>query len=362
MVTQRLPERRTAFGWIVAASLSVSIPVVVLGIVVEQDFGTMLGVGGVVLSYSIPYFMERRSAKRESKHVRLLSYAKIPFVELIYAGLKEELEGSGRAWHTDHEIVPQAAGAAAGLSSAVRTAVSQGVDALLVLPLVVDDEYWSTIESALAAGLEVVVLDVAPPRSRFGHVGTVVPYLVGADYTLGGQLLGQFIGQQLVADPTALAVLAFGPDLYFAGTERSRQALGELASLDLLDRTRTVPIAGWALSASDLDRLCSVVNDHSGAAWVYVAHDGNLRAVRDHLARHASEKADVHLLGYDGIPTRLGEVEAISSGLAAATIDVDCEEQGREAARVLIDVRRTGERRGPMSRIVNPKLITRDSI
>ena len=356
MAGMRLPDRQTRFGWTVAASLMVSVPVFVVGLAVGQNVGTMLGIASVPLSFTVPYFMEQRTAKMRPKRVRFLSYDRRPYVNDVFEALRSELTLSPLKWDIDASIVKVSPDGSSGLGSAVRSAAAQSVDALVILPLVADDSYWAAVEDALSAGIEVVVLDVEPPTSRFGAVGRTRPYLVATDYAIGGRMVGQLMAAELHSDPTAVAVLAFGPDQYFAGSERSRQALGELASAGLLGRTRLLKISAWDMADPVLDQLVALTPDARAVMWAYVGHDGNVGPAYRHFVKAGVPAERIRLIGYDAIRTAFEGIEVLDSGMAVATVDVQMREQGREAARILIDIRDTGERRVPMQRRIEPIL------
>mgnify|MGYP003351198882 FL=1 len=78
--------------------------------------------------------------------------------------------------------------------------------------------------------------------------------------------------------------------------------------------------------------------------------------IRDSLTVAGCDQSKVFLVGYDGMRQQLGKIDVLDQGLAVATIDVDIEEQGREAGRILADVRRSGERRSPIARLVKPSV------
>ena len=123
----------------------------------------------------------------QRKKVVFIAHDRLPFAQSILTGMKEVLDGAGPVWDVDHRVLSDAPGGAANAAGWVRSAVTDDADALVLYPLAVDDGYWRSVQFALEAGVEVVVIDVTPPREVFDQVGVKAPYYVAGDYSAGGQ-------------------------------------------------------------------------------------------------------------------------------------------------------------------------------
>lgn len=360
MARNRIEEHFISYWWMAFWSVVALGGVLLVVVLADSGFSEALAYLSVPLAFGVPILFEQRSQRSRVRNVVYLDYRQHHYGQSLYRGMEAELHASDRPWKVERRITQRSVthDPLQAQTHEIRAAANRGVDALVVLPLEESDEFWDAISFAQQAGVEVIVLDVRPPRRRFERQGLPTPLTVSTDYTAGGRLVGRYIGEQLAADPTARAVLCMGPDQFYAGSERSRQALGELVRLGHYERTRPYVIESWDFDTPQLDDLAALIErgDHP---WVlYVAYDQNAIRLHHHLQTSGRWRSNIQLVGYDANADDIGHIPVFDQRAAVASVDVRPEMQGRQAAQLLIDRRVDPRRVHARSNVVVPTLLT----
>lgn len=223
----RVTDRVVAYPWLVLTALIVSVPVFVLMLWFDFGFDRYFAFFGVVLSFVFPYLVDMRTNRRHPKKVVFVASSTSQFSNEVWNGIHQRLTSSNHRWSLSQNVIP---GEASGTEFArvVRSELSNGADALCLLPIHTDGEFWNSVERALFTSVEVIMIDVKPPEYLLSTPGRPRPYFVASDYLEGGSLLGRAIVEDLQSDLSANAIVLVGPDQYFAGRSRCREILAKL--------------------------------------------------------------------------------------------------------------------------------------
>ena len=244
MVKSRVTDRVVAYPWLVLTALIVSVPVFVLNLWFDFGFDRYFAFFAVVLSFVFPYLVDKRMNRRQPKKVVFVASSPSQFANEVWNGIHQRLTSSDHRWSLTKNILR---GEVSGteLARVVRSELSNGADALCLLPTHTNNEFWNSVERALFASVEVIVIDVRPPEYLLSTPGRPRPYYVAGDYFEGGRLLGRAIVEDLQSDLSANAIVLVGPNQHFSGRSRGREILGEIASASLLSRVVAIPVDEW---------------------------------------------------------------------------------------------------------------------
>lgn len=362
----RLVERRTSYWWVIGLSVATSSPVLAVGVALNAtgygDLSYTFTALGFLLSFTLPILFEQRTVRSRPRKVRLLDYRHHEYGHAIFRSIEAVLADSGRPWRTESHVVtgPDNASRAHAQIERLRHAADEDVDAIVVLPLDADADFWTAASAAMAAGIVVIVLDIDPPMDQFENRGLRPPYSVRTDYASGGCMLGRFIGDQLGQDERSRAIVPMGPPQYFAGRERSRQAAGELVEAGFAERTTFVPIRTWDLEPAVVDEIVREIAAHDGRTIVYTAYDRNAITIRRRLAAEGVSDDHYALVGYDATRDEIGRADVFDHGDAVAAVDVDPHAQGRVVGRLLVQLRTDPTNVHGYRHLVAPRLLLRE--
>lgn len=355
MAHSRVADRVVAYPWLVLTALIVSVPVFVLMLWFDFGFDRYFAFFGVVLSFVFPYLVDKRMNRRNPKKVVFVASSPSQFANEVWNGIHQRLTSSNHRWSLSKNIL---AGEVSGseLARVVRSEVSNGADALCLLPTHANNEFWNSVERALFASVEVIVIDVKPPEYLLSTPGRSRPYFVAGDYFEGGRLLGRAIVEDLQSDLSANAIVLVGPNQYFAGRTRSREILGEIASASLLPRVVAIPVDQWLPDQEIYETIGDAMSSMPASILIYCLHDGLTRSIADLARSRGINTSRLRMYAYDGIRSPDGRIDAIAHGNAFCTVDVRPLEQGELIGEILNEIRSGGERRAPFDRTTTPKL------
>jgi len=355
MKRSRVADRVVAYPWLVLTALIVSVPVFVLMLWFKFGFDRYFAFFGVVLSFVFPYLVDRRMNQRHPKKVVFIAASHSPFPSEIWNGIHQRLTSSNHRWSLSKIILPGEI-PGAELARVVRRELSNGADAMCLLPIHADGEFWNSVERALYANVEVILIDVKPPEYLLTTPGKPRPYYVASDYIEGGTLLGRAIVEDLQGDLTANAIVLMGPNQYFAGRSRCREILGEIATASLLPRVIAIPVDQWIPDPKVFETIGDAMSSMSASILIYCLYDGLSLQIVDLAKSKGIDTSRLRIYAYDGVRSPDGTIEAIARGGAFCTVDVKPIEQGELVGEILNEIRSGGERRGPFDRTTMPRL------
>lgn len=364
MTKDRLLEGRVNYLVVSLLALGTTIPLFVIAAFVNWNLGFVLTLAGLVLAFTIPVAFEYRANRTRSRNVQFLDYRRHQYGSTISNACDTHLRRSDRRWTFEYlrPISSSGAGSKEFQISQMHEAVNGAVDAIVLLAdgQFADIQFWQAVIQCQNAGITVVILEPPPPRHIFEDQGMDPPLFISSDYSAGGDLVASAISRELIADPKAQALLLVGPRGSWSGEERCRQMLMRLVLDGFQDRFTILPIADWGVTEERCESIVELIKkDPDVTRWaIYSADDEHALALHRFILNRSPEiRSRVWVIGYDASGVEFGSIPAFEFGAAAATVDVDVVEQGREVARYLVG-RRLGRVQSSRSDVlVAPRLL-----
>jgi ABC-type sugar transport system substrate-binding protein len=229
----------------------------------------------------------------------------------------------------------------------VETAITQGVDGIVISPKDVD-AMAPALQQAVDAGIPVVTID-----RRVNNVPGILAH-VGADNVKGGEAQGQLI-MELFPDGAEIVNLQGSPGASPAidRNQGLHNVLDQHADKYKFVAEQTANFR----RADGLSVTESLLGGMDGPPDVIVAanDDMALGAIEALKARNFS---DVVVIGFDALPEALA---AVRDGSLTATIEQFPGGQSRGAVQALVKFLREGVKPEPLV-LLTPKAITKDNI
>ena len=204
--------------------------------------------------------------------------------------------------------------------AAVDTAITQGVDAIIIGAA--DSRGWDdTLAKAEAAGIPVIAVDT-------GIENDYVSTLIQTDNLAAARLAGDYIAEKLGGEGTALVM--GGTVGHQTGDARKNGVQEQLvaAGVEVIeewsdwDETKSAEVAQNTLTA------------YPDLGAIFVAFDPGAVATLSAL-RQKDLVGDVILVGFDGLPVGL---EAIAAGEMHASVKQDSVRMGAEGVELAIQI------------------------
>lgn len=325
------------FGGSALASLLLCAGLGIAGV----DLGLNLAVAGLLLAVLIPAGVEIRTRSGRPRRVWIIDYRMHQYGHALARGAERVLHHDKRQWIVERKQPIGVAGGVDWQIEAIQKAIIEDVDGLLLLPATGDEEQlWLTLASAIKSGRFVVVADTKPPNKIFRELLVEPPRFVSSRYSETGVIIGQHLHKWLEESVDRTCILWTGPDGSWPGEERSRNILFELARNGRLDRIKLCQLRSWT---PDRERCIDTIKDVErapGNVAVYCADDENVHALHLWTLQHCPKlRAKMYIIGCNGTPDEQGEVHVLAIGAANVTVDILAEQQGVQAAALLIKER-----------------------
>ena len=328
------------------------------------DLGVNLSLIGLLLGLLIPIGIEIRSRASRRRRILVLDYRSHHFGHAVARGVTRTLNADKRAWDVQYVSTGSASadGAVQYQVRQVQTAIIEDVDGIVLIPAADDDDLWFALAAAIKSSMFVVVVDTKPPNKVFRDVGIESPRFVSSRYNETGLLTADILEKWLAEEDNRECVLWIGPDNSWPGEERSRNIVYRLTRQSLIDRASLLPISSWAPEPTRCRETMRLVEECRGDVAVYCADDENAMAL--HLLTITEKpqlRSRMFVIGCNGTPDDWGDVPAIDQRAVDATIDIVAEEQGVQAAVMLIRERSRKLSASDRSTYIPPKVLLRAS-
>lgn len=306
------------------------------------ELGLNLSLVGLFIGLLLPGGIEIRNRSGRTRRVLVLDYRLHQFGHAVARGVMRTLNSDKRRWEVTYKGPGSEAthGAIEFQLREIQSAIIEDFDAIVLIPAGSDERLWHGLAIAIKNRAFTVVVDTKPPNRVFRDVGIESPRFVSADYAETGVLVGGMLSEWLLTDPQRKCILWTGPYGSWPGEERSRNVIFELARRNLLDRTVLQPISSWAPDQGRCSHALECIEKLGGKVAVYTADDEN--AVALHLATLVERPAlrrDMYIVGCNGTSDDWGRVPSLDLRAVDGTVDILAEEQGVQAAMLMVKER-----------------------
>lgn len=338
--SSRIREFRLSLNAVLGGSALTSLFICLLLYVAGTDIGISLAIVGLVLAVLIPGGIEVRQRAGRPRKVLILDYRAHQFGHAVAREAIKLLHADKRQWYVEHKRPNPGHGGVQWQIDAINHAIVDELDGIILVPGADDERLWLTLAAAIKAGIFIVAVDTKPPNRVFRDLGLAPPRFVSSKYNETGLIIGSALNVWLESDPKRRCVLWIGPIGSWPGEERSRNVLFELAMANHLGRTTLYPIDSWIPNRQRCRDTLEIVRHATGEVAVYCADDENALAL--HLLTLTEEpdlRRRIFVVGCNATPDDWGEVQAIGMHAVDLTVDVLAEQQGAQAARLLINER-----------------------
>lgn len=332
-----------------------------------QNLDRSIGIAGSVFAVLTFALQQIQSRNPPSRKIVFLAKSRSSFARNIARGLVDAVSAQTsiqvRSIYPDKEP----ADAVSWQIAQIDTKEIRDADAVILIPAGDDEKLWQRLANLQRVGTAVIAVDVKPPNRIFGSAGVARPYFVGSDFALGGERVAELLGERLMKDATARALLVVGPDSSWPARERGSRMLYRLSALNLIERISTVYVNSWGAveAAERIVAEIERVRGESGGTrktYIFCGNDKILVATfRRMLAVVPKEELSQYLLvGYDGATNEDDSLVVAECANVIATVDTVPLQQGRVAGEYVLDVY-DGRTAPPVSRYTEPSLQLFDS-
>lgn len=311
------------------------------------DLGVNLSLVGLLFALLLPMAIELRSRTGRPRRVSVVDYRVHHFGHAVSRGVMRTLNADKRHWLSSYHSTGTSSsdGAVQWQVRQLQQLVLDDVDGVVLIPAGDSEDLWYALASVIKSGAFVVVVDTKPPHSIFREVGIDAPRFVSSRYAETGVETYKIIIDFLEDDPDRRAILWTGPTDSWPGEERSRNIIYGLAKDKKLDRATLMQMEGWTPTAARCRATLDEVARSPGKVAIYCADDENALAL--HLftmteSPHLRQK--MYVIGCNGTSDDWGSIPVIDQRAVEATIEILAEEQGVQAAMMMVK-----ERNGKLS-------------
>lgn len=345
----------TVFGAALLVALIPSLGMHLTGV----DPGINLTIVGLILAVVLPLGIEFRNRAYRPRRVVILDYRAHQYGHAVARGAMRTLNADTRQWIVEYKTPSDTTGESlAWQIRELQSAVINDLDGLVLIPAEDSRDLWFALAAAAKTGMFIVVADTKPPNSIFRNVGLEPPRFVSTRYDRTGVLIGECLVDWMKEHADRQAVLWTGPAKSYPGEERSRNVLFQLAEANLVNRTTLLPMASWAPSSELCRQTLKIVEQAPGEVAVYCADDENAMSLHWlTVADNARLREHMFIVGCNATPDDWGQVPAVAMKTVDATVDILAEEQGAQAALLMIKERSGKLPSSERSVYIEPELV-----
>jgi hypothetical protein len=163
---------------------------------------------------------------------------------------------------------------------------------------------------------------------------------VSSRYQLTGELIADWLSPWMTERNNRHCILWIGPAGSWAGEERSRQIVYSIVKAGAQDRMHLQPIDNWMPTPERCHQTLDLIEKLDGTVAVYCADDENALALHLlTLTERVHLRSRMRIIGCNATPDDWGNIPAVDMHAVDVTVDILAQEQGAEAARLLIHER-----------------------
>lgn len=344
-ISSRLRAAGFSRTQVIAGALGPAVGAAVICVFLRVPIDRNFGISGGVFAISTFVFTQFQAQGPRARRVYFIPKSASPFSSTVFRGFSNELTSNAALnltvdWPTDADVeVSELEWQLAKLAS--RTALE--ADAIVLVPATDDEALWNALAQLARGGVFVLAIDTKPTNAIFSAKGAPRPCFVGSDFSVGGDLVGSEIARRLDATPSLRAIVAAAPHSSWPGQERTRGIVTGLFERGLQNRSTYVQLPDWGRDSSARLLFEAIQAEFDSRPEtelvVFCGNDKILDAVERLLYREFDNvrSSRISLIGYDGATLTDGSLQVSASNLAVGTVDTRPEEQGKEAARILLD-------------------------
>jgi len=303
------------------------------------ELGISLAVAGLVLCLLLPLGLELRNRTSRPRRVLFLDFRRHQYGQGVASGAVKVLNEDKRQWLIDVKS-PEAVDGKGAVQWQIReleSAIIDDIDAVIIIPAEDREELWHALATVVKSGAMVVALDNKPPNNIYRRVGLEPPRFVSARYQETGTLIGEWLGPWLQADEQRHCILWIGPEGSWAGEERSRQIIYSVVRSGAQERMHLQPIDNWMPTPESCHDALDLIEKLDGPVAVYCADDENALALHlMTLTERVQLRSRMRIIGCNATPDDWGNIPAVDMHAVDVTVDILAQEQGSEAARLLV--------------------------
>lgn len=283
------------------------------------------------------------SAYRPKSRVVFIYKSKSYFSDEIVKGLQQAFSS-----RPDFELVceeaskPENQSFEQRLSSAVYKYIfSPRLAAVIIRPSDISDQTQEIIASMLKLNVAVIIVDYDIGEEFDRLIDDNQPIYVLSDFRRGGKLVSSTIRSILGVNGGEQAekavILALGPDSSTTGSSRSKALIWDLLLNGHYNVVVPEVIGEWKPKLVCKQILQQIRKVDEGNIVVFAGNDNIARNLSMDLLTDPIAGKNVQIIGYDGIKEGDGKWMLEQFSHCIATIDVKAREQGREAARAVLE-------------------------
>ncbi len=339
MNSSRVKEFTVSLGTVTATAAFVTLIVFAALAFNHVELGVNLAVSGLLLGMLIPVGLEVRSRSSRPRRILFLDFRRHQYGQGVASGALRVLHADKRQWLVDVKQ-PEAADGKGSVQWQIREielAIIDNIDGVIIIPAEDSDELWHALATLVKSNAMVIALDSKPPNAVYRRVGLDPPRFVSARYEKTGTLIGNWLADWMLEDPERTCILWIGPEGSWAGEERSRQIIYCLVKAGVQDRMRLQPINNWMPTPERCNETLDVIEASDGQVAIYCADDENALALHlMTLTDRTPLRSQMRIVGCNATPDDWGNIPAVDMHAVDVTVDILAQEQGAEAARLLV--------------------------
>jgi ABC-type sugar transport system substrate-binding protein len=339
MRSSRVRELALPLSIVFASSALLTLIVLSVLAVSGVELGINLAVAGLLLCLLLPMGLELRSRSSRPRRVLFLDFRRHQYGQGVAAGAVRVLNTDKRQWLIDVKA-PDAVDGKGAVQWQIRElekAIIEDVDGVIIIPAEDREDLWHALATVVKSGAMVVALDNKPPNNIYRRVGLEPPRFVSARYQETGTLIGGWLAPWMAADPQRNCILWIGPEGSWAGEERSRQIIYSVVNAGAQERMHLQPLDNWMPTPERCNQTLDLVEKLEGLVAIYCADDENALALHlMTLTERVHLRSRMRIIGCNATPDDWGNIPAVDMHAVDVTVDILAQEQGAEAARLLV--------------------------